>query len=188
VRSFNELQRALASAETASKLLQTVWAIDIRNSAPRVRCPTLVAHARGDTSVPLDEGRLLSGLIPGARFLPLDTRNHVLLSEEPAWREFISALRAFLTVHDAPAAPVWSDALDAFTERERDVLELLAGGLDNDEIAARLHLSEKTVRNHITAVFSKLGVSSRGHAIVRAREAGFGKPNADSRTAGDPPA
>jgi pimeloyl-ACP methyl ester carboxylesterase/DNA-binding CsgD family transcriptional regulator len=186
VRSFNELQRAIISAETASKLLRTVWAIDIRNSAPRVRCPTLVAHAQGDASVPFDEGRLLSGLIPGSRFLPLNTRNHVLLGEEPAWREFIAALRLFLTLHDGPAAPSWSDALDAFTERERDVLELLAQGLDNNEIAARLHLSEKTVRNHVTAVFAKLSVSSRGHAIVRAREAGFGKSEGGTHSATGP--
>lgn len=186
VRSFNEIQRAITSAETASKLLQIVWSIDIRDAASRVRCPTLVAHAQDDASVPLGEGRLLSGLIPGSRFLPLNSRNHILLADEPAWREFIAALRLFLTVHDAPAAPVWSDALDAFTDRERDVLELLAQGLANNEIAARLHLSEKTVRNHVTALFSKLDVSSRGHAIVRAREAGFGTAagGAESRTGG----
>ena len=182
IRSFNELQRATVSAETASKLLSTVWAIDVRNSASRVRCPTLVAHAQGDASVPFDEGRLLSGLIPASRFLPLNTRNHVLLGEEPAWREFIAALRLFLTVHDGPAAPVWSDAIDVFTDRERDVLELIAQGLDNNEIAARLHLSEKTVRNHVTAVFSKLNVSSRSHAIVRARDAGFGKSERGSNS------
>ncbi|MCZ7566623.1 MAG: LuxR C-terminal-related transcriptional regulator [Burkholderiales bacterium] len=58
--------------------------------------------------------------------------------------------------------------------RERQVLELLARGLANDEIAVRLGISAKTVRNQVSAVFDKLGVSSRAQAIVRAREAGLG--------------
>jgi DNA-binding NarL/FixJ family response regulator len=65
--------------------------------------------------------------------------------------------------------------LDELTDREREVLEVLAQGLDNGAIAARLKISEKTVRNHVSIIFSKLGASSRGHVIVRAREAGFGR-------------
>jgi DNA-binding NarL/FixJ family response regulator len=60
------------------------------------------------------------------------------------------------------------------TEREREMLELIARGLGNDEIARRLALSPKTVRNHVTNVFDKLGVATRAQAIVKAREAGFG--------------
>jgi DNA-binding NarL/FixJ family response regulator len=61
--------------------------------------------------------------------------------------------------------------------RERQVLELIAEGLDNHEIAGRLFLSEKTVRNHINSIFGKLDVPNRAQAIVRAREAGFGQPS-----------
>ena len=64
--------------------------------------------------------------------------------------------------------------LDDFTGRERDVLEAIAQGLDNNEIAAALGMSEKTVRNHITRVLDKIGVEHRYQAIVRAREAGLG--------------
>jgi len=76
-------------------------------------------------------------------------------------------------------APVAASAnaalpLDQLTARERAVLDAIAGGLDNSEIAAALKLSEKTVRNHITRIFDKIGVEHRYQAIVRAREAGLG--------------
>ncbi|MGY1727924.1 response regulator [Geodermatophilus sp. SYSU D01062] len=69
------------------------------------------------------------------------------------------------------------DALSAFptlTDREREVLGLLAGGLSNGEIARRLFLSDKTVRNVVSAVFAKLEVGSRAEAVARARDAGLG--------------
>ncbi|SES00631.1 response regulator transcription factor [Lentzea albida] len=62
------------------------------------------------------------------------------------------------------------------TDRERDVLELMASGLDNPSIAHRLSLSGKTVRNRVSAIFTKLQVADRAQAIVRAREAGLGSP------------
>ena len=65
--------------------------------------------------------------------------------------------------------------MSSLTAREREVLERLAQGLDNAQIAAHLGLSEKTVRNHLTHVFDKIGVENRGQAIVLAREAGLGK-------------
>lgn len=75
------------------------------------------------------------------------------------------------------ARPVPEAAPDAFpelTEREREVLDLIARGLSNADIANRLVLSPKTVRNHVTSVFAKLQVRDRAEAIVRAREAGLG--------------
>ena len=66
----------------------------------------------------------------------------------------------------------------SLTRREREIVELIAGGRDNAQIAARLGLSEKTVRNHITSIFAKLEVESRAQAIVMARKAGFDAPAA----------
>jgi DNA-binding NarL/FixJ family response regulator len=59
-------------------------------------------------------------------------------------------------------------------DREREVLDLMAGGAQNADIARRLFLSEKTVRNYVSSIFAKLAVRNRAEAIVRAREAGLG--------------
>jgi DNA-binding NarL/FixJ family response regulator len=100
------------------------------------------------------------------------------LAEEASWPHLVSELKRFLDEEPAavaPTAPVRSGlALEGLTPRERAVLEGIAEGLDNAEIARSLGLSEKTVRNHITRVFDKIGVEHRYEAIVRAREAGLG--------------
>lgn len=72
-----------------------------------------------------------------------------------------------------------SDLFPELTEREREILGLIAEGRNNNEIAQRLVLSSKTIRNHITNIFSKLQVADRAQAIVRARDAGL-KPNSRS--------
>ena len=169
MRWFTELQRASTSPQFAVRHLRAVFDIDVTALAPEVRCPTLVLHAQGDLRIPFDEGRRLATLIPGARFVPLAGRNHLLLEHEPAWRQFVSELRSFLpTPTHAPPA-----GFTDLTTRESQVLELVAQGLDNTQIAAWLELSEKTVRNHITGIFAKLEVGTRAQAIVRAREAGY---------------
>jgi pimeloyl-ACP methyl ester carboxylesterase len=169
--SFNELERTSASPESAAKLLTSFGPIDVTSLAPGVRCPTLVTHARNDARVPFEEGRLIASLIPGARFVPLDGRNHVLLEREPAFRQLFGEVHAFLAAGET--AERRSASFPDLTPREREILELVAHGLDNEAIASRLALSEKTVRNNITRIFDKLGVPTRAQAIVRAREAGF---------------
>src|SRR4029077_6941333 len=124
-------------------------------------------HARGDLRAPFEEGRAMASTIPGARFVPLDTPNHILLEHEPAFRQFFDELNAFL--------PGDRQSFPDLTAREGEILEHIAQGLDNAQIAARLDLSEKTVRNHITSIFDKIGVESRAQAIVMARERGLGQ-------------
>jgi len=142
----------------------------VRGAASRIRCPTLVLHARGDRRVPLAEGRLIASLIPEARFVTLDSENHILLPNEPAWQRYFDEIGAFL--QRGTSTPL---ALDTLTPREIEILERIAQGLDNLQIAAQLALSEKTVRNHITRIFDKLQVENRSRAIVLAREAGLGE-------------
>jgi len=168
---FNELERISTSPECAARIVRTFFEADISELARRVACPALVAHVRGDTRIPFEEGRRLAGLIPGARFLPLESRNHALLPFDPAFSEFFTQVRAFLAAEGA--RNIRQAALSALTPRERQVLELVAHGLDNEEVARRLALTEKTVRNNVTAIFDKLGVTSRAQAVARARDAGF---------------
>ena len=120
--------------------------------------------------VPIAEGRLLASGIPGAEFVELDSRNHVLLEHEPAWQRFREAV---LVVPAAGAGRAADSAFAALSARERQVLTLMADGLSNTDIAERLQISEKTVRNHASNVFDKLGVWSRAQAIVFARDHGF---------------
>jgi len=169
-RWFNELERVSASPENAARFMRIFDQIDVTALAPQVSCPTLVLHPNHDARVPFDEGRLFAGLIPGARFVPLESRNHILLENEPAWRQWLSEVRAFL-----PAVSGGGTAFAELTPRERELVELIAQGLDNAQIAARLALSEKTVKNHITSIFMKLAAENRSQVIVLAREAGFGK-------------
>jgi pimeloyl-ACP methyl ester carboxylesterase/DNA-binding CsgD family transcriptional regulator len=173
VREFNELMGLSAPSETALRIYHAFGAIDVRAEATRVRCPTLVLHSTRDLRVPFEAGRSLAGLIPGARFVPLESDNHLLLENEPAVRGFLDAIDEFLPQERGGAA-----AFAGLTLRERAVLEHIAQGLDNAQIAARLELSEKTVRNYLVAILDKLQVETRAQAIVRAREAGLGR---DSR-------
>ena len=170
--SYNEMQRASASGEMACRLAKVAWDIEVCDLAQQVRCPTLVMHATRDALVPFGQGQLLASLIADAQFVPLDSSNHDLLEDEPAWPCFIEAVRGFLAAHDAGAPE--PPAFDALTPRERDVLSLVAKGFDNAAIAAELGLTEKTVRNYVSNVLSKLEVTSRARAIVIARESGLG--------------
>ncbi|MGE5129700.1 MAG: alpha/beta fold hydrolase [Sphingomonadaceae bacterium] len=175
LRSYTELQRLAISSENVVPFMNTTFHVDVREIARRVSCPTLVVHALGDRVAPVEEGRLLGRLIPGARFVELESENHMLLPDEPAWMRLREEVRAFLRApHTQDSAATIADRVAELTGRERQVLEGIARGLDNAEIAAELALSEKTVRNHITRVFDKIGVAHRYQAIVMARDAGLG--------------
>lgn len=93
---FNELQRRSTSPEIAVRLMRVLSAIDVRPLLPLVRHPTLVLHARGDQAIPFAAGETLAEGIPGARLVPLDSYNHILLDDEPAFRVFLEETRRFL--------------------------------------------------------------------------------------------
>lgn len=99
------------------------------------------------------------------------SRNHILLEHEPAWQRFKAAVLAFL----GPGEAARDSTFAALSARERQVLALIADGLSNTDIAERLNISEKTVRNHASNLFDKLGVWSRAQAIVFARDHGFNR-------------
>ena len=95
-QAFAELLRRTTSAENAARLMHTWRGLDVTDAAPLVQCPTLVMHSRGDLRVPFDEGRKLAAAIPGSRFVPMASSNHLMRVDEPAWPVFIDELGRFL--------------------------------------------------------------------------------------------
>lgn len=186
---FNELQRISTSPENAAKFVDAFNQINVCELATQVQVPTIVLHAQAEARVPFEQGRLLASLIPNAQFVPLDSKNHLLLEHEPAWQRFLREVEQFIQPSTATSPTEISSTSNSInlgadadhlilaenlTGREQEILELIAQGLSNAQIGERLVLSPKTVRNHITHIFSKMQVTTRAKAIVQARNAGFG--------------
>lgn len=173
---FDELQRVSASADTAALMRLAREEVDVSDLLAQVTTPTLVLHAQDDAAVPFEQGRGLASAIPGARFAPLEGRNHVLLADEPAWDEFLEEFDAFL-----PSLPD-DDAVagEVLTAREVEVLRCVAEGMSNQAIAERLFVSVRTVERHMGNMYGKLGLEGRsGRAAIAARAASLiGDPDA----------
>lgn len=178
-RWWGDLERRTASPEVAAALLHEMQRIDVLERAREIRVPTLILQCRGDMRVPFDEGCKLAAAIPDARFVPLDSRNHVLLAGEPAWAVCHEEIARFLG--DGAQRSGRAAAAAGLTPAEAAVLDLVAAGFDNRAIAARLAKSEKTVRNQVSTIFEKLGVNSRAQAILAALDGEAG----DRSGAGD---
>ena len=95
---FNEVQRVSASPENAVKLQRVFASIDVRDLLPRVTTPTIVFHARGDHAIPFSAGEYMAANIPGAKFILLESDNHILLEGDRAWDDFVRETRQFLGV------------------------------------------------------------------------------------------
>jgi DNA-binding NarL/FixJ family response regulator len=128
------------------------------NAARSVTVRTLVIHASDDRVVPVEEGRLLASLIPDARLVVLDSANHMLLADEPAWEKFVDEFGDFLGTSRTVAS---SASLEDLSPRELEVLELVAQGLTNEAIAERLFLSVRTIERHLSTIYAKLRLSGK---------------------------
>ncbi len=168
---FNDLCRKTTSPEIAARLLETRAEIDVVDLLSRVQAPTLILHSRDDDVIPIAEGHVLAAGIPNSQFVELDSKNHIILETEPAWKRFCSEVLEFMEVQQKPVGE--DPAFESLTAREREVLALITEGLGNAAIAERLSISEKTVRNHVSNVFDKLGVWTRAQAMVFANDHGF---------------
>jgi pimeloyl-ACP methyl ester carboxylesterase/tRNA A-37 threonylcarbamoyl transferase component Bud32 len=174
IQWFNELQRVSATPENAARMCDAFHMLDVRDMVPRLDLPTLVLHATGDLRIPFNEGRLLASTIPGAAFVPLESRNHLLLESEPAWPRFLREVRAFLGV---PAGI----ATDPAARRRRiealfdEVLDLAPG--DRAPILARGSADDPELRHEVEALLEAAGQSG-----VTGRLAGalVGPPALDS--------
>ncbi len=171
---IGELQRRSATPAMACRLWNAFNTFDVRAEAAKVSVPTLVFHVRGDAMVPFEAGRRLAAALSDARFVPLEGTNHILRADEPAWLDFKKELNEFLAA-DEQVAGAGSDELRSLTSREREILDCIARGLTNAQVAMTLQIAEKTVRNHVNHIFSKLGTGHRAQAIVIARKAGLGR-------------
>ncbi len=168
VHALNEQQRLCCGPARAAALLQARLTLDVRALLPQLRCPTLVLHVDQDAAVALENGRHLAAAIPGARFVALPGRNHIPLGGEPAFEQFCDAVSGFVR------SPLQAAGSTPYTARERTLLHLVAAGRDNLQIGAELGLADKTVRNALSRLYTRLGVEGRPQAVVRAREQGFG--------------
>jgi pimeloyl-ACP methyl ester carboxylesterase/DNA-binding CsgD family transcriptional regulator len=176
-RWFSDLARASTSPENAVAMRKALYQLDVTTLAKTVRVPTLVLHARGDAIIPFEEGRRLAALIPSARFVPLQSRNHILIETEPAWAHFLAELRAFLAEGANPRSASYAlCAKVELTPAELEVLGLLSRGLHNAAIASRLGKGEKTVRNQVSSILGKLRARDRAEAVALARDVGICAP------------
>lgn len=172
MRWFDELQRQSTSGPMASRLMRARSRMDVSRLAGTVSAPTLILHARDDAMVEFERGRELATLIPGAQFVPLDGRNHLLLGDEPAWPRFLEALDTFLLRAPVQTPPRPGLAVGV-SEREVEVLRLVAAGRSNAEIAETLSISVRTVERHLTNLYAKMGLlgrSARAAAAARLPE------------------
>jgi pimeloyl-ACP methyl ester carboxylesterase len=94
--SLNEMQRVAATPEMAERFLVEIANINVVNLLPSIKTPTLVLHARHDLRSPFALGQEIAAGIPGAKFIPLETHNHIVMADEPAHRAMLDAFADFL--------------------------------------------------------------------------------------------
>lgn len=169
MRWFDDLQRMSTSTENAIASRIARQQVDIADQLSRIVAPTLILQALGDRAHDFSNAVEVSSRIPNARLVPLASKNHILLAGEPAWATFIGEVSAFLA-EDRSGSVRTGSSLTSLSPREREVLALCADGRTNDEIAAALTLSPRTIERHLSNLYGKLGVSgsaARAAAVGR---------------------
>jgi serine/threonine protein kinase/pimeloyl-ACP methyl ester carboxylesterase len=166
VNWFNELQRVSAPPANAARMCAAFYDLDVRALAPQIRIPTLVLHGTGDLRIPFAEGRLLASLIPGARLVPIESRNHLILESEPGWHRFLAEVRSFLGVPADPAAGSRRQRIEMLFDQALDL-----GPSDRAELLAREGAVDPGLRDEVEALLSAAeasGVTVKlAHAVAR---------------------
>ena len=167
MRWLDDLQRVAVSATTAVAARQQRMKADVEALLPALDFPTLVLHSVGDRMNSFEYGRHLAASIANARLVALESDNHIVLEDEPAWALFVEEVRRFMEPDGQP--PSSSERLDGLLSlRELEVLKLVAAGRDNVEVAAELNLSTRTVERHLQNIYGKLGLQGRSARIAAA--------------------
>lgn len=163
MRWLDDLQREAVTADTAVVSRQQRKLADASGLLAGLDLPTLVLHALEDHMNDFTEARYLAAHIPGARLVALESTNHILLEDEPAWPVFLREVEAFVAEDRVAAAPDADSlaSLSTLSAREHEVLALAAEGCDNEAIADRLTLSVRTVERHLQNVYLKLGLTGK---------------------------
>jgi pimeloyl-ACP methyl ester carboxylesterase/DNA-binding CsgD family transcriptional regulator len=167
---LDELQRRAVTAEVAVIAREQRSLADVSHLLGDVTAPTLVIHSLGDRMNAFDYARYLASHIPGARLVALESDNHIVLEDEPAWPVFVREVTEFLAEDAASTPYAGADPRDLLSARELEVLALAAQGRDNAAIAAELSLSVRTVERHLQNTYDKLdlhGKSARAGAVSR---------------------
>ena len=181
---FNELERISTSPANAARMMSVFNEIDVVDLLPRVSCPTLVLHATGDARVPFDEGRLFATLIPDARFIPLDSNNHLILESEPAWARCLQEVDGFLR-----SAPSANTMFRASTPHEPELEEVETGdgpAADSRRVLLTLLFTDIVNSTQHAETLGDEGwreLLDRHHELVRRQVVRFGGRVVD--TAGD---
>jgi pimeloyl-ACP methyl ester carboxylesterase/DNA-binding CsgD family transcriptional regulator len=170
---FARYQRLAAGADTAARLLEQLYGNDVRAQLPLVKAPTTVVHRRGDRAIPYRLGREVAAGITGATLVPLEGSAHFPWVGDPG--SVVRALRAVLTAETpSPKDPAQGEPSAALlSRREREVLKLVADGLNDREIAEQLILSPHTVHRHVANIRHKLGRGTRTAAVAEAARLGL---------------
>jgi DNA-binding CsgD family transcriptional regulator len=157
IEAFTRLSLAAASTEVAIALQDAAMAHDFRSVLDQIRVPTLVIQRRDDPFVSSEEARWMATRIPGATLEILDGAAHVhVVGDSGAIADRVNAFTS--------GGPGRKSA--QLTQRECEVLELVADGCTNAEVAERLVLSVRTVERHLLNSYTKLGVRGRAEATA----------------------
>ena len=182
MRWFDDLQRMATSPENAVASRIGRQQVDIIDDLHLISAPTLILQALGDQSTTFDNAPEVAARVPNARLVPLESRNHILLADEPAWPVFMREVTAFLAPDRLAFPPDADRGLGELSPREMDVLRLAADGRTNEQIGEALTLSIRTVERHLSNAYQKLGLTGRAAragavaAIMRAGRHGTSPP------------